>query len=166
MADNNSADAAPKKSKLKLILLLVVVVVLAVGLSIAGTLWFLQDKSGGAGEPATDEPSKEAFQPSQYVELEKALVTTVQADGRQRYAQVYLAFEASDPQALAATELHMPLLRSQLINTLAGSDFMTLQTPQGRSQLSADMLAAVNGMLEQEGEPPLKRVLLRNFVLQ
>lgn len=166
MADNNSADAAPKKNKLKVILLLVVVVVLAVGLSIAGTLWFLQDKSGGADEPATDEPSAEVFQPSQYVELEKALVTTVQADGRQRYAQVYLAFEANDPQALAATELHMPLLRSQLINTLAGSDFMTLQTPLGRSQLSADMLAAVNGMLEQEGEPPLKRVLLRNFVLQ
>lgn len=166
MADNNTADAAPKKSKLKLILLLVVVVILAVGLSIAGTLWFLQDSGGDSAEETSETPAEEVFQPSQYVELEKALVTTVQAEGRQRYAQVYVAFEADDPAALAATELHLPLLRSQLINTLAGSDFMTLQTPEGRGQLSTDMLAAVNGVLEQEGEPPLKRVLLRNFVLQ
>lgn len=167
MADNNVPEQAPKKSKLKLIILLVLVVVLAIGLSIAGTLWFLQDKGDSdSSEHDSGETVEEAFHPSEYYILDKALVTTVQSEGRQRYVQVYLAFEADNPEALAATELHMPLLRGQLVNVLAGSDFMALQALGAREKLAEDMLAAVNGVLEQEGEPPLKRVLLRNFVMQ
>lgn len=166
MADNNGADQAPKKSKLKLIILLGLVVVLAVGLSIAGTLWFLKDQSDDSAPEAESDPAEEVFQPSQYFVLDKALVTTVQSQGRQRYVQVYLAFEAEDPAALAATELHLPLLRSQLINVLAGSDFMALQAAGSREQLAAEMLAMVNGVLAQEGAPALKGVLLRNFVMQ
>ncbi|SDX08483.1 flagellar basal body-associated FliL family protein [Marinobacter mobilis] len=166
MADNNAPDQAPKKSKLKLIILIALVVILAIGLSIAGTLWFLKDTAGDAGADVEEAAAEEVFQPSQYFVLDKALVTTVQSEGRQRYAQVYLAFEADDPAALAATELHMPLLRSQLINVLAASDFMALQAEGGREQLVTEMLTVVNGVLEQEGEPPLKGVLLRNFVMQ
>ncbi|MDX1757574.1 MAG: flagellar basal body-associated FliL family protein [Marinobacter sp.] len=165
MADN-TPEEAPKKGKLKLIVLLAVVIVLAVGLSIGGTLWFLKDKAPDEANGEPDETQEEAFSPSQYAVLEKSLVTTVQAEGRQRYAQVYVAFEADNPEALAATELHMPLLRSELINVVAGSDFLTLQTPEGRAQLAEDMLVSVNSVLEREGEPPLKRVLLRNFVVQ
>lgn len=166
MADNNTPEQAPKKSKLKLIILIALVVILAIGLSIAGTLWFLQGSQDDATADVEETPAEEVFRPSQYFVLDKALVTTVQSQGRQRYAQVYLAFEADDPEALAATELHMPLLRSQLINVLAGSDFMALQAQGGREQLVAEMLAVVNGVLEQEGAPPLKGVLLRNFVMQ
>lgn len=165
MADD-APEAAPKKGKLKLILLISLVVVLAIGLSIGGTLWFLKDQAPDEADASADESQEEVFQPSQYTVLDKALVTTVQAEGRQRYAQVYVAFEADNAEALAATELHMPLLKSQLINVVAGSDFMVLQTPEGRAELAANMLATVNSVLEQEGEPPLKRVLLRNFVLQ
>lgn len=165
--DNAVAEAPKKKGKLKQILLLVVVILLAIGLSILGTLWFLGGGIPGLGGDETSEPTEEiAFQPSDYVVLNKALVTTVQAEGRQRYAQAYLAFEADNPDSLAATELHMPLLRSQLVSVLGGSDFKVLQTPEGRRKLSDDMLTAVNEVLAREGEPPLKRVLLRNFVLQ
>lgn len=165
--DNAVAEAPKKKGKLKQILLLVVVILLAVGLSVLGTLWFLGADIPGLGDSETPEPTEEVvFQPSSYVVLDKALVTTVQAEGRQRYAQVYLAFEADNPASLAATELHLPLLRSQLVSVLGGSDFKALQTPGGRRKLSDDMLAGVNEVLAREGEPPLKRVLLRNFVLQ
>lgn len=169
MAENTNTQAAPaKKGKLKLIIMLVVIVILAVALSIAGTLWFLGDGLPGLGgdKDASDTPAEEVFVPSTYVELEKALVTTVKADGRQRYAQVYLALEAVDPQALAAAQLHLPLIRSQLITVLGSSDFNKLQTPEGRRGLAESMLVTVNQVLEQEGEPPIKRVLFRNFVVQ
>lgn len=166
--DNAVAEAPKKKGKLKQILLMVAVILLAVGLSIMGTLWFLGAGIPGlGGDDETPEPTEEVvFQPSDYVVFDKALVTTVQAEGRQRYAQVYLAFEADNPASLSAAELHMPLLRSQLVSVLGGSDFKVLQTPEGRRKLSDDMLAAVNEVLAREEEPPLKRVLLRNFVLQ
>jgi flagellar FliL protein len=166
--DKNTEQAPAKKGKLKLIIMLVVIIVLAIALSIAGTLWFLGGGLPGLGDDkqASDEPAEEVFVPSTYVKLEKALVTTVQAEGRQRYAQVYLALEATDPQALAAAQLHLPLIRSQLITLLGSSDFNELQTPEGRENLAKRMLDTVNQVLEQEGEPPIKRVLFRNFVVQ
>ena len=106
MADNNASEAAPaKKGKLKLILLIVLVVILAIALSVAGTLWFLGGSlaSGDHDEAATGEV-EESFVPSTYADIEKALVTTIQSEGRQRYAQAYLSFEARNPDALAAAQ--------------------------------------------------------------
>ncbi|AOY87207.1 flagellar basal body protein FliL [Marinobacter salinus] len=169
MAENDAPEEAPvKKSKLKLIILLVIVVVLAILLSVVGTLWFLGDGLPGMGseEEGSEEIVEETFMPSSYARLEKALVTTVQAQGRQRYAQVYMSLEATDPQALKAAQLHMPLIRSQLVLLLGSSDFNELQTPEGRQGLAERMLATVNQVLEEEGEPAIKRVLFRNFVVQ
>lgn len=169
MAENKATGGVPaKKGKLKLIVMLVFVVILAIGLSVVGTLWFLGGGIPGLAAGDSEEAAEQAdvFVPSTYTTLEKALVTTVQAEGRQRYAQVYLAFEAKDPEALAAASQHMPLLRSRLIGMLGDRDFNNLQTPEGRQALAEDMLTAVNAALEQEGEPPLLRVLFRNFVIQ
>ncbi|MCL7945023.1 flagellar basal body-associated FliL family protein [Marinobacter sp. ATCH36] len=169
MAEDKAPEVAPaKKGKLKLIILLVLVVILAVGLSVVGTLWFLGGNIPGITGEDSEEVTEQVdvFEPSTYKVLEKALVTTVQAEGRQRYAQAYLAFEANNPEALAAASKHMPLLRSRLITILGGRSFDDLQTPEGRQALADGMLEAVNGALEQEGEPPLLRVLFRNFVVQ
>ncbi|NMT64720.1 flagellar basal body-associated FliL family protein [Marinobacter orientalis] len=169
MAEDNAPAAAPaKKGRLKLVLLLVLVVILAIGLSVAGTMWFLGGSIPGltGGDEKVETEQAEVFVPSTYTVLQKALVTTVQAEGRQRYAQAHLAFEADNPQALAAARQHMPLLRSRLIGVLGDRNFDELQTPEGRQALAADMLMAVNSALEQEGEPPLLRVLFRNFVVQ
>lgn len=165
MAENQAPEGEkPKKGKLKMIILLVVVIMLAIGLSVAGTLWFL--KGGGDNGEDAAEASEPAFVPSQYLELEKSLTTTVPSEDRQRYAQIYVALEAKDPEALAAAELHMPLLRSRLIGAISNSEFGHLRTPAGREQLSSEMLTAVNQALEAEGSPPVEAVLLRNFVLQ
>jgi flagellar protein FliL len=148
--------------------MLVVVVILAIVLSVVGTLWFLGDGLPGMGgdEGESEEVAEETFIPSSYHQIQKAIVTTVQAEGRQRYAQVYLALESTDQQALEAAKLHMPLIRSQLVTVLGSSDFNELQTPEGRSGLADRMLTTVNRVLEQEGEPAITRVLFRNFVVQ
>ncbi|MCK7547079.1 flagellar basal body-associated protein FliL [Marinobacter koreensis] len=166
MAENTASDGAPaKKGKLKLIILITVVLILAIGLSVAGTLWFLGDGLPGS-DSEESAPAEEAFVPSSYVDIEKPLVTTVQAEGRQRYAQVFVSLSATDPEALAAAELHMPLIRSQLVMVLSSSQFMELQTPEGRRGLAEKMLATVNQVLEQEGKPAIDGVLFRNFVVQ
>jgi flagellar FliL protein len=138
MAENTAPAQPPKKKgKFKLILVLALLVALAIGLSVVGTLWFMgADIPGLSGGDTATEEVEPAFVPSGYAVLEKALVTTVQAEGRQRYAQVYLALEAKDQDALAAAQLHMPLLRSQLIGVLSGSNFTDLQTPGGRKALA------------------------------
>lgn len=169
MAENNGPEAAPaKKGKLKLIIMLTVVVILAIALSVAGTVWFLGGGLPGMDNAAQsqDDVAEEVFTPSIYLNIEKGLVTTVKSEGRQRYAQAFIALGATDPEALAAAKLHMPLIRSQLVTVLGSSDFAALQTPDGRQGLVDTMLATVNQVLEQEGEPGVNRVLFRNFVVQ
>lgn len=166
MAENTTADEAPaKKGKLKLIILLVVIIALAVALSIAGTLWFLGGgvPGMGGGESGNEEPE---FVASTYVNLDDALVTTVRTEGRRRYAQVYLSFEAKDQEALEAVELHMPLLRSELTTVLGNAGFTELQSPEGRVALASKMSERVNQILEQEQAPAIEGVLFRNFVVQ
>lgn len=165
MAENNVPAAAPKKGKLKLILLLVLVIVLAVGLSVAGTFWFL-NKDNPATPKSDDVDAAKVFLPNQYHVVEKPLVATILDESRTRYAQIYLAFEAQGAAPLDATRKHLPLLRSSLLSVLGSQSFNSLQTVQGRDQLIDAMLESVNGMLEQEGEPPVSNVLFLNFVLQ
>ena len=166
MAENTAPEEAPaKKGKLKLIIMLVVIIILAVALSVVGTLWFLGGGLPGMGG-SDDADAEPEFIASVYTELDDALVTTVRTEGRQRYAQLYLAFEAKDPEALKAVELHMPLLRSELTTVLSNSDFTELQRPEGRQALVQTMSERVNQVLEQEQEPTIERVLFRNFVVQ
>ncbi|MBJ6137415.1 flagellar basal body-associated FliL family protein [Marinobacter litoralis] len=166
MAENNTAPAPEKKGKLKLILTVVVITLLAIGLSVAGTLWFLKGDSDTLADENPSEPATPEFQPSIYSDIQKPLRTTVQAQGRQRYAQIYLSFEAKDSAALAGAEKHMPLILNQLNMLLGSTEFAELQTPEGRMALSQKMLEAVNEILEQEGEPAIAGVLFRNFVVQ
>ncbi|WP_323754135.1 flagellar basal body-associated FliL family protein [Marinobacter sp.] len=166
MAENNTAPAPEKKGKLKLILTVVVITLLAIGLSVAGTLWFLKDDAASVTDESASEPAAPEFQASIYSDIQKPLRTTVQAQGRQRYAQIYLSFEAKDSAALEGAEKHMPLILNQLNMLLGSTEFAELQTPEGRRALSRKMLEAVNKMLEQEGEPAIAGVLFRNFVVQ
>ncbi|WP_166265160.1 flagellar basal body-associated FliL family protein [Marinobacter caseinilyticus] len=164
MADNDAPAAAPKKSKLKLILLLTTVVVLAIGLSIAGTLWFLNGADDDVEMPV--EAAEVVFEPSQYYVIDKPLVATLKSEGRQRYVQVHIALEATDSVALDAANKHLPLLRSRLLSVLGSKSFQEIQTVAGRDQLIGDLLTTVNQVLEREGEPPVQSILFRNYVLQ
>lgn len=167
MAENNDPAEAPKKGKLKFILLLVLVIILAIGLSIAGTFWFLKNSNSDQDTAAEDESEvAEVFKPSQYYVIDKALVATLQSEGKQRYVQVHVAFEADEPAPLAAAQKHLPLLRSRLLSVLGAQAFSELQTTAGRNRLIAEMLQVVNQVLGQEGEAPVKHVLFRNFVVQ
>lgn|SRR5690554_6743503 len=160
---DGAPESSGKKSKLKIILLVIVVAVLAVALSVAGTLWFLGDDRPGKADAVA---ASDDFAPAQYLGMDKAVVTTVRHPGRQRYVQVHLAFESTEPAALAAAEKHLPLLRNTLLAELGQLEFMTLQTLEGRQALPGRLLTAVNDTLAAEGEPTLDRVLLRNFVVQ
>lgn len=166
MAKNEETAPAPKKSKLKRILVVAVLAVLAIGLAVAGTLWF----RGGSQNPeeagANQAESEPAFQPSQYFVVDKPLLATLKSEGRQRYVQVFIALEADSEPPLAAAKTHLPLIRSRLLGLLSGQSFDGLQTVKGRDALIDSMLATVNKTLEGEGAPPVMHVLFRNFVLQ
>ncbi|MFE8069512.1 flagellar basal body-associated FliL family protein [Marinobacteraceae bacterium S3BR75-40.1] len=171
MAENDQAqdNEAGKKGKLKTIIFVVLAILLAAGLSVGATLFFLDSGDETASDEEHAQPSEEVQpeqQPAIYLKFQKPLIVTLNTQGRQRYMQVSLALVARDPEAEKAFEVHRPLLRSRLLTLLGQQDFMSVQTDQGRRQLQDAILARVNEVLEQEGEPKVEKVLFTNFVLQ
>ncbi|ROU01758.1 flagellar basal body protein FliL [Marinobacter sp. R17] len=168
MAENTEqAPAGGGKGKLKLIIGLVLIIILAVGLSVAGTLWFLKSDDGAAAdEAAADETAEPAFQSSHYYAITKPFVVTLSTDGRQRYMQIFLALQSRNQGALDVAQANMPLIRSRLLTLFGGQDFQAMQTPEGKEKLLQETLDTINGILAEEGGEPIDHVLFENFVLQ
>lgn len=169
MAKNTSADPAPaKKGKLKLILIVSFLILLALGLAIGGTYWFLEGNLPGIknNEVAEDQAEEPDFKVSVYLDLEKPIRTNVQAEGRQRLAQVYISLEAESQEVLDSAKIHSPLLISELGQLLGARSFDGLRAAEDRRELAQAMTEKINELLANENAAPIRQVLFRNFVVQ
>ncbi|TBU98160.1 flagellar basal body-associated protein FliL [Stutzerimonas kirkiae] len=158
------ADGAGK-GKGKLIIIIVIALVLAIGLSVGGTLFFLN--KDGDEQPAPAVAAEPVRQPAIYEELAPAFVVNFNHNGRQRYMQVTLSLMSRDPLALDELKVHMPLLRNRLVMLFSSQDFATLATPVGKEALRQQATASVQEMAQKEtGKLVVEQVLFTNFVLQ
>lgn len=168
MADNEQPQAAPKGGKMKIIILIAVIVLIAVGVSVGVTLYLLggdsETESTAEAEAETAAPALPA--PAQYFEFDRPFVVTLNAEGRQRYLQVFVALLAREPTVLAAVELHNPVLRNRLLSLFGQQDFLALQTEEGRLALQTATLEAINEILAKESAGSIEQVLFTNFVMQ
>lgn len=156
------------KGRLKIIIAIAVAFLLAIGLSIGGTLFFL-DKGGDeaaeqpaeAGQTATGKPA------AIYEVLMPAFVVNFNHKGRQRYMQVSVALMSRDQLALDALKGHMPLLRNHLVMLFSSQDFAALMTPVGKEMLRQQATSSVQELAQKEvGKLAVEQVLFTNFVLQ
>ncbi|WP_077531636.1 flagellar basal body-associated FliL family protein [Vreelandella utahensis] len=154
-----------KGGKLKTIIIAVLAVILAIGLSVAGTFWFLGKSSFGGGSGDGQQEQKEVHKPASYFELEDPLVVSV-SGGQQRYLQLHLAFVMRGDDVSAALERHRATVRSRLRGLLQEQSFEQLRTREGKQSLLEDMRDAVNAVLEAENASSIERVLFTNFVMQ
>ncbi|MDX5298076.1 MAG: flagellar basal body-associated FliL family protein [Gammaproteobacteria bacterium] len=166
MADNEQPQAAPKGGKMKIIILIAVIVLIAVGVSVGVTLYLLggDSETESTAEAETAAPALPA--PAQYFEFDRPFVVTLNAEGRQRYLQVFVALLAREPTVLAAVELHNPVLRNRLLSLFGQQDFLALQTEEGRLALQTATLEAINEILAKESAGSIEQVLFTNFVMQ
>ncbi|MCY1505176.1 Flagellar basal body-associated protein FliL [compost metagenome] len=155
--------------KLKLIIIVAVAVLLAVGLSVAGTWFFLHKSADAQSEPAeaSAEGGAPVKQPALYEVLAPAFVVNFSLDGRQRYMQVSVALMARDAAQLKALKAHMPVLRNRLVMLFSGQDFNNLTTPVGKEMLRQQATASVQELAQKEtGHTVIEQVLFTNLVLQ
>src|SRR5690606_33939255 len=120
------------KGKIKLIVAIVLGLLLAVGLSVASTLYFMNRDDAGKGEEQAQAPAPAVSgKPAAIYEvLAPAFVVNFSNNGvRHRHMPVRVALMSRDQVALHALKEHMPLLRNQLVMRFASHDFATLGTP-------------------------------------
>ena len=72
-----------------------------------------------------------------------------------------------DKEIVEAVELHMPMIRNNLIILFSGQTYNELQTDEGRELLKQDALKEVQNIMQQEmGRPGIEKLLFTNFVMQ
>ncbi|WP_028670060.1 flagellar basal body-associated FliL family protein [Saccharospirillum impatiens] len=176
MAEEQQAeieDTGSGKKKLKMMLLILVGVLVVAGASIGGTLFLLSpgaDDPAAEGDAAMSEQDMEASiaaGPANYLAMQPAFVVNFNEAGRTRFLQLELSLVSRDVEAIDMANMHMPLLRNNLLQTLAEQDFETLKTVEGKQQLVESLTATVQATIEEKlGRPGFETVLFRSFVMQ
>ncbi|MDH5338636.1 MAG: flagellar basal body-associated FliL family protein [Rubrivivax sp.] len=148
MSATATADAAlppPVKGKKKLILIIAAAAfLLLAGLGV-GAMLLLKQQSHGADmpdeHPAPEEHASAARDPAHppaYVPLDPFTVNLADKQS-DRYAQVAVTLELSDPATAESIKAFMPAVRNNILLTLANKTATELMEPDGKSRLAEDI---------------------------
>ncbi|MDD0811834.1 flagellar basal body-associated FliL family protein [Curvibacter sp. RS43] len=188
MSDAPAADAKEKpKSKKMIIIGGAVALLLIVG---GGAGWFVMSKKAAADEEGGDEkpaaaaaPSHDAHKnPPTYLPLENMVVNLADAGG-ERFVQLGVTFEISDPKAADQVKAYLPAIRNQILILVSQTSSEDLLKREGKEKLATEILNESSRILgydpdEEEETPkkkkkkvrkpesPLTAVLFANFIVQ
>ncbi|HEY0061107.1 MAG TPA: flagellar basal body-associated protein FliL, partial [Telluria sp.] len=155
-----AAEAAPAKSK-KMLIIILAVVVLAVG---GGAAWFL---TKGSGDKAEHKEVKHAVKP-EFVVIEPFTVNLAPEEGLQdQYLQIQFTLQVAGPEQAELVKTNMARVRSRVLLLLSAKKSSELNTTEGKSQLSKEIIAAINLPFADKAPPQeVTDVLFTNFIIQ
>lgn len=186
MSDAPAADAKEKpKSKKMIIIGGAVALLLIVG---GGAGWFVMskknaDEEGGEEKPAAAAPAHDNHKtPPTYLPLENMVVNLADAGG-ERFVQLGVTFEISDPKAADQVKAYLPAIRNQILILVSQTNSEDLLKREGKEKLATEILNESSRILgydpddEEESpkkkkkkvrkpESPLTAVLFANFIVQ
>jgi flagellar FliL protein len=162
MKADPKADAAavPKSSPKKLIILIAVaVLVLVAG---GGAAWYLLKGDTDTKHTVEAKPAE----PPVYVPMEKFVVNLQPEDGEQ-YLQIQFTLQVPTLEQVELIKANMPKIQSRVLLLLSAKRASELSTPEGKRQLSSEIIASVNEPFVPKGAPQLvSDVLYTSFIIQ
>ncbi len=156
-------------SKKKLVIILAGVLVLA--LAGGGGAWFMLKGDSGdehAEEAKSPKKAKKAKKagPPVYIPVDQFTVN-LQPENGDQYLQLAITLQASSLEESEIIKTNMPKLRNRILLLLSSKHASEINTPEGKQQLSKEILEAVNQPLESGGEPQeVSEVLFTAFIIQ
>jgi flagellar FliL protein len=174
MKADAKAEAPPPAgggSKKKLIIIVVAVLVLALGGGAAA--WFFMHGDSSEEHAQQDEKSpKKAKKPAKkagppvYVPVDQFTVN-LQPENGDQYLQVAMTLQASSLEESEVLKTNMPKLRSRILLLLSSKHASEINTPEGKQQLSKEVLDTVNQPFEAGGDhQEVSEVLFTAFIIQ
>lgn len=170
MAEKHSDDNAeqPVKSGRGKLIVICLVATLLVGGATVGGLFYAGILGAKAtetadGEASVSEPTKEAI----YVSLHPAFTANFEKKGGARFLQVSVEVMTREPDVEKLVKTHMPAIRNDLLMLFSARSSDSLTTPEGKQQLQAETLSAVQEILMREsGDPGVEAVYFTSFVME
>ena len=173
MKADAKAEAPPPVgggSKKKLIIIVVAVLVLALGGGAAA--WFFMHGDSGEEHSQDEKSAKKAKKPAKkagppvYIPVEQFTVN-LQPENGDQYLQVAMTLQASSLEESEVIKTNMPKLRSRILLLLSSKHASEINTPEGKQQLSKEVLETVNQPFDNGGEhQEVSEVLFTAFIIQ
>jgi flagellar FliL protein len=162
-AEPKAEAAAPANSK-KLVLILGLVAVLAA--AGGGGAWFMLKDGGEHEAPAKQKKSSPKAGPPVYVTIEPFTVN-LQPENGEQYLQLAFTLQVSGLEEVEVIKNNMPKVRSRLLLLLSSKKASEINTPEGKQQLSAEIMEQVRAPFEERGaQQDVTEVLFTSFIIQ
>ncbi len=159
MKADPKAEAAPPKSSKKMLIMIILGVVLLLG---GGAGWYFMQASGA--KPDQKEVKKAT--PPVFVVLDPFTVN-LQAETGEQYLQIQFTLQVSDEKQVELIKANMARVRSRVILLLSAKKASELGTPEGKRQLSNELIAAIKQPFADKGPPQeVSDVLYTAFIIQ
>jgi len=173
MKADAKAEAAPAGggSKKKLIIIIVAALVLAIGGG-GGAYFMLKGHDDSAEHeeaPAKKSKSKKKKKetgPPVYVPVE-AFTVNLQPEEGEQYLQLAFTLQVPGAEQSENIKNNMPKVRSRILLLLSSKKASEINTPEGKQQLSKEILEQINQPFEDGGEEQeVSEVLFTSFIIQ
>jgi flagellar FliL protein len=184
MAEEENENETEKKQGLSLfvkILLFGVLPLLLIVIIVFGTLFVAGVIPGEHGDTAAVEASADATEEDMaaddgeeeeqaaaiYLPIEPAFVVNFASQGKARFLQVTVEVMTRDPAVPEKVQLHMPVIRNNLMLLFSDQVYDDVSTLEGKESLREEALATIQAILEEEtGDPGVEQVYFTSFVMQ
>ena len=152
---------------MKKIILIAVAVLLLVAIGVGAMLFLKEDppsENDAAGESTVELPK--AADPV-YQGLDPDFIVAFQNPKTVRFIKLSIEVMARDDDVIEAVKAHMPAIRDRVIMLLSSKDEAGLLDAEGKELLRAELLAAVQAVLQENtGVPGVEAIYFTNFVMQ
>jgi flagellar FliL protein len=170
MKADAKAEAAPvgggSKKKLVIILIAVLLVVLAGG---GAAAYFMLKGSADHAEEETPKSKKgkkaKPAGPPVYVPVEPFTVN-LQPENGDQYLQLAFTLQVSTLEEVELIKNNMPKVRSRILLLLSSKHASEINTPEGKTQLSQEIMEAVKQPFDGHEPQDVTEVLFTSFIIQ
>ena len=102
-----------------------------------------------------------------FVPIEPFTVNLQPENGNDQYLQLAFTLQVSGLEEVELIKNNMPKVRSRLLLLLSGKHASEINTPEGKKQLGAEIIAQVKEPFEEHGESQdVTDVLFTSFIIQ
>ena len=170
-ADPKAVEGAPASSNKTKLLIIILAAVLLLGGVGGGAAWFFLHGKAGAEEeaPAKKKKSSKPAGPPVFVPIEPFTVNLQPADGgaADQYLQLAITLQVPELEEAEVFKNNMPKVRSRMLLLLSAKHASELNTPEGKQQLSREIVALLKEPFEERGSAQeINDVLFTSFIIQ
>jgi flagellar FliL protein len=159
MKADPKADAVPVRPSKKKLMVILIMLLLVLGLGGGAAWFFTQGKTDGAHKDVKIEPPV-------FVAIDSFTVN-LQPENGDQYLQIQFTLQVANLQQVELIKTNMPKVRSRVLLLLSGKKASEITTPDGKRQLSAEIIALLKQPFADKGpQQQVSDVLYTSFIIQ